>query len=477
MINPKAELFKWGPIDGRPIYIDQFIEGFVRFPKIINGSWPDTLGFFKNDRIVFVIEYPALRKSGEPLFRKYILNEKQLKKHYNQWIKRVNKIKKFEETVNKKIPENKLANLFIQWVNDVVEFWMEGFLPELSNYGEEPILKQKLLEKHKESFTELFEALSAPENLSFFQKEELRFMRIKLIKDKKEQLKKLKQHQKDYYWLENNYAFTKILDIGFFKKRLSGISRQQAKNKIKEIKDYIKNIKQKKKQVIKKYKVSREIANIARKLAYCVWWQDYRKQFIFIANHITTQFLKEIQKKKKIPFKELCYYRSKEIIELLKHNKKINAGKRFKGFAVYYHKRKGITYLEGKKANDLMRPYLEIKVKKGIKELRGLVVSSGKAKGKVKILYTPKKLSKMKKGNILVAPMTSPDYITAMRKAAAVITDEGGMTCHAAIVSRELKIPCIVATKIATKVLKDNDLVEVDAEKGIVKVIKKWTQN
>ena len=79
----------------------------------------------------------------------------------------------------------------------------------------------------------------------------------------------------------------------------------------------------------------------------------------------------------------------------------------------------------------------------------------------------------MKQGEILVAPMTSPDYITALRKAAAVITDEGGITSHAAIVSRELGIPGIVGTKIATQVLKDGDLVEVDAERGIVRIIKR----
>jgi len=79
----------------------------------------------------------------------------------------------------------------------------------------------------------------------------------------------------------------------------------------------------------------------------------------------------------------------------------------------------------------------------------------------------------MNKGDILVASMTSPDFIVAIRKASAIVTDEGGMTCHAAIVSRELKIPCIVATRIATKLLKDNDLVEVDADHGRVKILKR----
>ena len=64
--------------------------------------------------------------------------------------------------------------------------------------------------------------------------------------------------------------------------------------------------------------------------------------------------------------------------------------------------------------------------------------------------------------------MTSPDYIFAMRKASAIITDEGGLTSHAAIVSRELGIPCIVGTGIATKVLNDNDKVMIDVKNGVV---------
>jgi pyruvate,water dikinase len=67
--------------------------------------------------------------------------------------------------------------------------------------------------------------------------------------------------------------------------------------------------------------------------------------------------------------------------------------------------------------------------------------------------------------------MTRPEYMPAILKAAAIIADEGGITCHAAIVSRELGIPCIVGTKIATQALKDGDLVEVDADKGIVKIL------
>ena len=100
--------------------------------------------------------------------------------------------------------------------------------------------------------------------------------------------------------------------------------------------------------------------------------------------------------------------------------------------------------------------------------VRGLGASPGIATGKVKIIHDISELGKIEKGDILVTEMTSPDYVPAMEKSAAIITDHGGMTCHAAIVSRELGIPCIVGTGNATKVLKDGMIVTVDATHGIV---------
>ena len=79
----------------------------------------------------------------------------------------------------------------------------------------------------------------------------------------------------------------------------------------------------------------------------------------------------------------------------------------------------------------------------------------------------------MKKGDIIVAAETMPSYITVMRRASAFVTNQGGITCHAAIIARELKKPCIIGTKIATKVLKDGDYVEVDANKVIVRKLRK----
>ncbi|MEX1014594.1 MAG: PEP-utilizing enzyme, partial [Candidatus Paceibacterota bacterium] len=108
-----------------------------------------------------------------------------------------------------------------------------------------------------------------------------------------------------------------------------------------------------------------------------------------------------------------------------------------------------------------------------VDSLKGVVGFSGKVKGKCKVCMTANEINKVKEGDIIVSPMTTPDFLPAMKKALAFVTDEGGVTCHAAIVAREMKKPCIIGTKFATEVLKDGDEIEVDANKGIVKIINK----
>jgi pyruvate,water dikinase len=106
------------------------------------------------------------------------------------------------------------------------------------------------------------------------------------------------------------------------------------------------------------------------------------------------------------------------------------------------------------------------------KEIQGQIGCPGKARGRVCVIKNIQTDAvKFKTGNILVTGMTRPEFVPLMQKASAIITDEGGITSHAAIVSRELGIPCIIGTKIATKVLKDGDLVEVKANHGTVKII------
>lgn len=122
--------------------------------------------------------------------------------------------------------------------------------------------------------------------------------------------------------------------------------------------------------------------------------------------------------------------------------------------------------------DDIKKEILHIAVgHEKITSLRGQVGASGKATGTVKVVKNMSESHKFEQGDILVTGMTRPEFVPLMKMASAIVTNEGGITCHAAIVARELHKPCIIGTKVATQVLKDGDIVEVDADKGIVNIL------
>lgn len=105
------------------------------------------------------------------------------------------------------------------------------------------------------------------------------------------------------------------------------------------------------------------------------------------------------------------------------------------------------------------------------KEIRGTISNRGVYAGPVKVIMNTDDFHKMQTGDVLVTTMTTPDFVILMQKSGAIVTNMGGLLCHAAIISRELNKPCVIATKFATQVLKDGDLVEVDADKGSVRIL------
>ncbi|MFA6466947.1 MAG: PEP-utilizing enzyme [Patescibacteria group bacterium] len=107
-----------------------------------------------------------------------------------------------------------------------------------------------------------------------------------------------------------------------------------------------------------------------------------------------------------------------------------------------------------------------------VSELKGIITYSKKVAGPAKIVLKKEQLSKIKSGDILITIMTNPEFIPSLKKVAGIVTDYGGLTCHASIISREMKIPCIVATKHATAIFKDGDLIEIDDKKSIVRKLK-----
>ncbi len=183
--------------------------------------------------------------------------------------------------------------------------------------------------------------------------------------------------------------------------------------------------------------------------------------------------LTNFAKKFDLEYDDIVFLTTEEIKSL---DRGINDGinikikERQKGFGMY--KENGVIHISvGDELREQLKDLGLIVLGSEVKEFKGNIGCKGLVTGIVAVVLVPADNVKVKKGMVLVAPETTPDFIPAMARAAAFVTDRGGVTSHAAIVAREMGKPCIIGTQIATQVLKDGDLVEVDAVKGIVKKI------
>ncbi len=197
--------------------------------------------------------------------------------------------------------------------------------------------------------------------------------------------------------------------------------------------------------------------------------RKYAERVLFpILEDFLLAFAKKIGKMEKIsPKLVLCS--TEDEIRLYFKTKKLPSKavlqKRDKLFVIYSD---GKRYAEfsGREAEQVVKVLTEIKKPD---ELQGMTAYPGHAKGRVRLVFDIKTAHNFKAGDVLVSGMTRPEFLPLMKKAAAFVTDSGGILSHAAITARELKKPCVINTKHGTKILKDGDLVEVDATKGIVK--------
>lgn len=149
-------------------------------------------------------------------------------------------------------------------------------------------------------------------------------------------------------------------------------------------------------------------------------------------------------------------------------------GNRLKiGTKAYFINKHEKCAFQGKEVDEIEK--FLIKKKKSTNKLiiKGRTGYPGKVKGIARIIHNPKNIKLFNKGDILITGMTRPDFLGLIKKAGAIVTDAGGILSHVAIIARELKMPCVVGAEVATHIIEDGDLVEVDAEKGIVKIIKK----
>lgn len=393
----------------------------------------------------------------------------------------------FEKNNLSKLSTNRLKKHYQELIESHLNSFYYGFVswcPEILHKQANEIIKKKCLEDKininpKDALNILIKSFKKNEYQKkdefingLIKKYSKKIVNIRQLNKKNIKLrlpdldKEIKQFLDKYKWVGYDYNGPAISYDEIIKILLE--SEEEKNNQKLEIS---------KKDLIKEAGFNKDEIYVFNMLAEVSHIKDLRNNCDDYVYFCLDIFFTELSRRFNIEISDIKYLWPNEIDELMegkKFSKKYLREK--KCFSLFfnhkireYYSGQGLKVLkeviQSKKSKD--------KFEEEMKEIKGSVACAGKIKGKVKIVYNHKTINKIKKGDVLVAYMTSPRFMPAILKCSAIITNDGGITSHAAIISRELKKPCIIGTKIATKVLKDGDLVEVDADQGIVKIIKK----
>jgi len=326
--------------------------------------------------------------------------------------------------------------------------------------------------KDQSKATEILNILTSPDQLSIDALEEVDLLKalkkIKQGESKWDQL--LQKHLEKYLWMPVGYLDETEWDIKYLESRLNKItnlSSDDIDKRIRKIKRQTAIIHAKKKEVASKYKIDQQILAICKQSSYGAYFKDLIRERLNMAHYYSRPLFNEIAKRNNLTFtniKTLGYEEIMRIFETNRQELKQKIRQRQKSYIILSLNGQRSEIYDQKTIKDFTK---KLQNQDSSQTLNGIGVSLGQATGRV--LKIKKQTIDIKGENyVLVTTMTTPELVPLMKKAVAVITDEGGLTCHAAIVSRELKIPCVVGTKIATQVLKDGDLIQVDANQGTV---------
>lgn len=334
----------------------------------------------------------------------------------------------------------------------------EAYMPALILVwrAEEPVAREvkRLLEKKLSAreTEELINRLNFPQKDNFYKKEEYELLNCAdLIK-----------HVKKYEWINSRYGEFNPYTVEEAEKGLSKINQEKFFNNYNERKrKLMQDIRQAKSILGKKD------GHIIDFLQFIVYYRTQRTDIMNKAGYLYASRLIKIAEEKDLSYQQLLCCLKNEICGKLPAVNLI--AERMADHAIVMENG-SIRCASGQEKEKIKKIYSEKLT--GIKKIQGNTASKGLVRGTVKIINGRDDYAKIKNGDILVASMTTPNMMPIMKKAFAFVTDEGGITCHAAIIAREMNKPCIIGTKIATKILRDGQVVVVDADKGVITIIK-----
>jgi len=394
---------------------------------------------------------------------------------------------KLEKTDFSKLSDSELADIYTGYCNQVVELNSYGTLVTLMEMGHESIatqacyeyLAQKARQKKLDGEVALaVPALCAPVHGTFLREKKIGVLtaalhgKVTSSWTKEKLLARAKELHEKYSWVSYGYVGPEM-SLHVFEKQIEAEMDKDFEQIKKEIsqangEDAVTAAKQR--ELEEKFALDdygKRLFEMARTFAF---QKELRKQALYRSFYALLPLRKEICKRAGVTLAQLSYSMPQEISLLLAG--KLDAGilnERLK-LCVYMPFQKQI--LVGKQAEEFIKKIKLSGVDSSVKELHGQSAFCGKTVEAIaRIVLNAHDLHKLNKGEVMVSPATSPIMVPAMKDAGAIVTDQGGLTCHASIVSRELRIPCVIGTKIATKAIKDGQKVRVDSLQGLVTLL------
>jgi phosphohistidine swiveling domain-containing protein len=480
-IDPEAEHFRWGPIDGYATNIMGWYALCELTPARYHVTWPEHLVLFQNGKMLFLLDWNALLRSSTEVFPQWILNSDQQAILWNDWQQALAELTSFQEQLEHDQIFNgdreTIGREFGEWWNRWKNFWMVGLVPELASWGGEQRLKNALT-RHQlspEQSLHALEILSRPTELSFFREADRQLLKLANEKNFDQELRRFTEQ---HHWLHNSYGQIQRLTVEDFRLQFEQLRKQAPEDPIRDIDEGIERATREREALFRQLQFSETERAVARGVDRCITWQDQRKKYVWMGLSILDQFLQGLARTTGFNIEDLNWCAEEELDQLFRGaslDPSSFSTERSTSVLHYvpidsssYH----LSWRTQDAARDVIAAFWQPKIA-GSNTVAGMVVSRGQGsvEGVVRIIRSPNEQENFQDGDILVAPMTSPDFVTVMRRAAAIVTDEGGLTSHAAIVSRELQIPCIVGTRSATTVFQNGDRVRVDVDRGRVEKI------
>lgn len=404
--------------------------------------------FFHKGVIKVYSDFDQVMNAGRRLVKTY-LNDEKFNAKKERWeklsIALANKLKEVLLVDLSEKSDEELLSLHNDFERVYTDWWGFGQIAEIFGFACEEIIHDKAPDHEV--------ILTTPHVPSFTYNEEMERMKLEQAPDTNAAAK---EHAKKYHWIHNSFFATKYLDHEYF------LSHPPALEKI----DF-KEVMQKKEKILSSMP---ELKGVVSMVDYFTIFRDDRKALVIQCLDFIDEFYQEISKRFSIDPELLKWITPDMTKELLKTGKfDLKKAKQMKeAVLIRFHDDTPTEIIVGKEAIEEDKRVFSLST---TEELKGMCAMPGKVTGKVRVITHLEEIQDMQEGEVLVVTMTTPDFVLAMRKASAIVTDEGGVTSHASIMAREMKTPCVIGTLVATRTLKTGDTIEVDADNGIVRIL------